>query len=322
MNGEDLKAFVDGELPAWKRWWFARKVASDPALQAEVEALKKLSEELASLELPEVSLSESLRTRLLATAPEPTLAVTSPRRSPAKIVAFGLVGASALAVLVVVFVPQAKHSETGGAPVSVAAPEAASKAQEAAKQPSGGAPASNLRNRAFDGGSGTAPAAPAFSRNTYSSMAADRMAAPAENDVSDKKKAVAEESRKYDATLQLKAAKPVTTTFASQSLATAASNTAPGALPEQREVIELVASDESLAGLRKRVEATVKEYGGKVLQQDPLQVTLPQTLRSTARQKLLGIVTVPPRKDGRRLKGNMTLSTVATRLKVTVYFKD
>lgn len=74
----DLDRYRDGELSPWRRWWIARCVARDPALQRRLESLDTLGgllrEQAASIEEPD--LWEAVRARL-ATAPRP-----APRSEP------------------------------------------------------------------------------------------------------------------------------------------------------------------------------------------------------------------------------------------------
>jgi anti-sigma factor RsiW len=45
---EDLHAYHDGELRGLRRWWLERRLAGDPAAQAELERLRALGEALRS----------------------------------------------------------------------------------------------------------------------------------------------------------------------------------------------------------------------------------------------------------------------------------
>lgn len=332
MNSEDLKAFVDGELPAWKRWLVARRVAKDPALQAEIEVLQKLSEDLASLDFPEVALSESLRSRLLATAPEsktePILVPVTARRSPTKMLAFGLVGASALALIAVIFVPKPQTATektfSGGAAAPASVPAApADSAMEADKeqQPVMAAPAPVLEKR-VDTRSEAIPGA-AFSvpptTNVYASngMEANQMA------IKDGVSSELATSSVPGARLRYNGGAASKPDFTAQPKSAAKAMAA----TEQKEVLTLipVGEEESVSELRKRVEEAVKSYGGKVRKQDPFEVTLPETLRSTARQKLLALVGAePPKEQGRMGRGFAASRRTRpkSQLEVTIYFKD
>ena len=83
---QELHAFQDGELPLWRRWGVARRVARDAAARRELESIAELRallrEQAASLREPD--LWEGVRAQLpLAARPAPLAADdTWPARTP------------------------------------------------------------------------------------------------------------------------------------------------------------------------------------------------------------------------------------------------
>lgn len=75
---EDLKAYLDGELPPHYRVAVEKHLASCPSCQAELAALRQLATQLTETLPATAPLPDALRTRILAALPEPP----APRRLP------------------------------------------------------------------------------------------------------------------------------------------------------------------------------------------------------------------------------------------------
>ena len=144
---EDLKAYLDGELPPHYRVAVEKHLASCPSCQAELTALRLLATQLTETLPTTATLPDALRTRILAALPEPP----APRRlllpfwrRPGPMTAFGGALAMGCAFWLWLKVPQT----TGLAPtkaVQVAAPLPESRPERMTFSSSG----SDTKNRAL-----------------------------------------------------------------------------------------------------------------------------------------------------------------------------
>src|SRR5262249_16757150 len=88
MLAEDLKAFVDGELPLVRRAAIGAHISHCPACREEVEVMERMSNELKAGDV--AALPADLRDRLIAAAPEDAVGSEEPeiplwRRRPMQI---------------------------------------------------------------------------------------------------------------------------------------------------------------------------------------------------------------------------------------------
>lgn len=98
---EELKAYLDNELPALRRGAVARHLEQCPHCKEELAALQRLTQTLASLPAPE-PLSPALRARILAQLPQSAVSVAPVRpfwRRPGPLAGGGSILALACAVL-------------------------------------------------------------------------------------------------------------------------------------------------------------------------------------------------------------------------------
>jgi hypothetical protein len=158
---DDLKAYLDGELSPWRRFLLGRRLAQSPELRAELDGLQRLSADLAALRPAPDTLSETLRSRLLATAP--VAPVARPARATRSL-ALGLAGSAALAtVALFVLRPSAREPREAAKSRSMPAPASeSSSATASVGAMSDKAALQQESKRAYFGARASAPAEPAL----------------------------------------------------------------------------------------------------------------------------------------------------------------
>ncbi len=128
----DFKAFLDGELPTWRRLQLRRHLKNCPACRKEIREMQLIETELKEETAP---LGGDLRAKILESAPSPATAPTAPdlpklapqtRRREAKRLIFGFGGLATLAALMTVSQINGCGGGGGGGFGSNAAPVSAS----------------------------------------------------------------------------------------------------------------------------------------------------------------------------------------------------